>query len=89
VKGGGRGRIRSGHAENIDKMRNAIDHAVIHANEMRLDLAGVLGWLGRTGYTGYYSRERDQAAQWLLDARDEARKLTQEIDRALARMRSI
>jgi hypothetical protein len=39
--------------------------------------------------TGYYASQRDQAAQALLDARDEARKLCVHIDRALAQMREI
>jgi hypothetical protein len=37
--------------------------------------------------TGYYASQRDQAAQALLDARDEARNLCVHIDRALAQMR--
>ena len=49
----------------------------------------MLAWLDVTGVTGYYASQRDQAAQALLDARGEARKLSVHIDRALAQMREI
>ena len=56
--------------------------AVEDAANLKLELAAVLAWLDVTGVTGYYASQRDQAAQALLDAWDETRKLTAHIDRA-------
>jgi hypothetical protein len=78
-----------GHAAVLHEMKEAIDGAVASTSNIELNLAAALHWLARTGVTGYYASERDLAAQALLDARDEARKLTVHIDRALAEIRSI
>ena len=77
------------HPLVLTTMRQAVVGAVGDASAVKLDLAAVLAWLDVTGVTGYYASQRDQAAQALLDARDEARRLCVHIDRALAQIREI
>jgi len=77
------------HPQVLAAMREHADAAIQRATDLKLDLAAVTAWLGKTGVTGYYATERDSAAQALLDARDAARKLAVDIDRALAQMRNI
>jgi hypothetical protein len=78
-----------GHAKILDGMRRAVDSAIESDRSTRLDLALVLGWLMRTGVTGYYQTERDRAAQSLLDARDAARQVSEQLDLALAAMQRV
>ena len=78
-----------GHAETLAALRQAAENAEGSAALAATKMREVVEWIDRSGVTGYYASERDHAAQVLLDARDEARKLTVHIDWALAQMRKI
>jgi len=70
-------------------LREAVDRAEGNASLAALSARDVTDWLNVTGITGYYTSQRDQAAENLLEARNAARRLANDLDVALAWMRSI
>ena len=80
---------KAGHAENMAKLTDNILDAVEAANLTKLCLAPVLSWIELTGLTGMWSNQQDKAAHDLVQARQQARKLAEHLDRALATMRGL